>query len=359
MVELTGPTCHKPSLELHRTESMKKYILTLPLIALSLLASSCLQHHVEISLNKDGSGIITEETSFGAQMLAMLGQAPGGADEAIAGMIAEAKATSAKKAAVMGEGVTLKSVEPIKDGGRKGTVVTYAFKDINKLKYEAGGEIGGGMGGEEEEIVAPENPIQFSYKDGTLTMVNEEPEKDGAEEPAEGGDEEMSDQELAMAKQMMGDMRISIKLNFPGGIAKTNASHVDGNKVTIMDMPMGKLLENPEKFKELNKAQPETPAEMIKILDGVEGVVIEPESKISGNLTNQSHKGRPIRAPFSCIPAFSECPISPTPPQTPCQPARGTWLIRSSGNPRSTCHGPIKRAPLLTSLFPFWHASRL
>ncbi len=161
----------------------------------------------------------------------------------------------------------LKSVEPYNKDGRKGTIVVYSFKDINDLKYSPDGSslnMGGGDDGLEAE--AAEKPLQFSYKDDTLTLINKDEKKEGPEDPADDDKEEMGDQELAMAKQMLGDMRISLKLNFPGGLAKTNASHVDGNKATIMDIQVGKILEQPEKFKELNRAEPETPAEMLKIL---------------------------------------------------------------------------------------------
>ncbi len=264
---------------------MKKYALLLPLVGLCLIASSCFQQHIEISLNKDGSGTVTEETTLGAQVLQMMAGAPGGADEALAGMVEEAKTKAAARAKVMGAGVELKSVEAINKGGGKGTLVTYTFKDINDLRYSPDTDMGGGGGGEPDEVKEPEQPLKFSYQDGTLTMINKDEQKDAPDDPAEGEDDrEMGDQELAMAKQMLGDMRISLKMNFPGGLAKTNASHVDGNKATIMDMQIGKILEQPEKFKEMNKAKPETPAEMLEILDGVEGVVIEPEEKVTFTL---------------------------------------------------------------------------
>lgn len=267
---------------------MKKYALLLPLIGLCLVASSCFQQHIEISLNKDGSGTVTEETSLGGQILAMMAGAPGGADEAIAGMLEEAKTKAAARAKVLGDGVELQSVEPYNKDGRKGTIVVYSFKDINDLKYSPdGGALnmaGGGEDGIEAEAEPAEKPLQFSYKDGTLTLINKDEKKEGPDDPADDDNEEMGDQELAMAKQMLGDMRVSLKLNFPGGIAKTNASHIDGNKATIMDIQVGKILEQPEKFKEMNRAEPETPAEMLAILKGVEGVVIEPQEEVTFTL---------------------------------------------------------------------------
>ena len=42
---------------------MRKMLMMIP-AALALLATSCIEHHVTIKLNKDGSGTITEESSL-------------------------------------------------------------------------------------------------------------------------------------------------------------------------------------------------------------------------------------------------------------------------------------------------------
>lgn len=252
---------------------MKKLITMVGAAALALLTTSCLQQHTTLSLNKDGSGTITETTVIGAQMLAMMGAAGEGADP-LAEMLQQAKTKAADAAAKMGEGVSVKEVKALNEGGNKGVVVTYTFQDINKLKYAFGQGLGDGPAEDEEA-----DPLDISYKDGVLTINNKYEKPEAAEE--EEANEEMDEASLAMAQQMMGDMRISLSLEFPGGIAETNAEHVEGNKVTMMDMDFGKLIAQQDKFKEFMKAQPESPAEAKELLKGVEGVKVETAEKLT------------------------------------------------------------------------------
>jgi hypothetical protein len=269
---------------------MKKFLsLIVAMVALSF--SSCIEHHVVILLNKDGSGTITEETTLGAQAVAMMEQMAGLGGEAagdpLGDMADEAKAKT--RAAGMGEGVTVKKVEKIDKEGRKGGRIVYAFKDINTVKFQFGdavSDMGEGMKppGAPDEEVMEEKPMTFVYKDNVLKLANPSAGGEGAEDAGEGEDEEVDEQSLMMAKQMMGDMKMSLKLELPGGIAETNASHVDGTTITFMEMEMGKLLEDPEKFKAFTRAKPETPAAMQEALKGIEGVKIETNDEVTVTL---------------------------------------------------------------------------
>ena len=67
---------------------MKRILLPFVSLLTALALPSCLQQATTIHLNKDGSGTIVEETTFGAQMAAMLGgigPGHGGVDQAIHG----------------------------------------------------------------------------------------------------------------------------------------------------------------------------------------------------------------------------------------------------------------------------------
>ncbi len=252
---------------------MKKLIAMVGAAALALLTTSCLQQHTTLSLNKDGSGTITESTTIGADMLAMMGAAGGEGQDPLAQMVEQAKAKSAQTAAKMGEGVSVKEIKPINQGGKKGWITVYEFKDINKVKYAFGQGMGDDEGGKQKEN------IDISYKDGVLTINNKfEP----GDKPK--NDEAIDENGLAMAQQMMGDMHISLSLEFPGGIAETNAKHVDGNKVTLMDMPFGKLIADQAKFKAFMKADPQSMAEANELLNGIDGVKVETAEKITVKL---------------------------------------------------------------------------
>lgn len=268
---------------------MIKRLLILIASALCLLATSCIEHNVVIKLNKDGSGTIMEETVFGAQASAMLGQmaAMGGeeAEDPLGDMADEAKAK--EKAAEMGEGVSVEKVEAVDEDGKKGARVTYAFKDINQVKFTFGEsmtEMGEDMSpdGAVEEAAEDNKPIEFVYKDNVLSFKN--PDADKKPEKAEGEEaaamEDIDEAQLAMMKGMFADMRMSMVLEFPGGIEKTNASHVDGNKVTMMEFEMAALIDNMDKFKEFVAAEPETPAEIQALIGDVEGIKVETNEEI-------------------------------------------------------------------------------
>ncbi|MEM1084252.1 MAG: hypothetical protein AAGI48_09025 [Verrucomicrobiota bacterium] len=257
-----------------------KRIIPIFAVVLAMMLSSCIEHHVTIVLNKDGSGTITEETTMSAENAMMAAQMGG---DPFKDATDEAKLKA--KAAEMGEGVTLEKAEKIAANGRSGGRVTYAFKDINTLKYGFGdsvSEMSEGMkppGEAAEEKKA--DPIPFVYKDGVLKITNPSDEEEG-----EGSDdgEPMDPQAMMMAKQVLGDMKMSIKIEFPGGIKETNATYHEGDTVTFMDVAMAKLLEDPEKFEAFTKAKPESPTEMREVLKGIDGVKVETQKEISVTL---------------------------------------------------------------------------
>ncbi len=261
---------------------MKTLGMILSSVVLAIFSTSCLQQETTLSLNKDGSGTVTEKTIFGAQMVAMMTQFAEPGEDPVAGMIAEAKEKAEASVKEMGEGVTLKEVTPLKDKGQQGMLVVYAFKDINQMKYVYSPGGGSKDEGEVETQKKDREPMQFAYADGVLTLKSDfKKSKDEAAGEEQAADEEMNPQQLAMAKQMMGDMRFALFIELPGGIAESNATHVEGNKVTLMDLHMGKLLDNPEKFKELQKKEPSNPAEIGEMLKGIEGLKIETAEKLS------------------------------------------------------------------------------
>lgn len=277
---------------------MKKRLISVWAGLLALLTSSCLEHSATIRLNKDGSGTIIEETLFSAEASAMMAQMPAGDGQDPLAQFADAdKAAAAAKK--MGEGVTVEKAEKIDKDGRKGGRVTYKFKDINRVKFtfgqamsDAGKEMGppGAPGDAPDEGDAGKlenKPITFTYKDGTLTLVNPELKKE-AKKPAagKGGDapddaEEPDAQALAMMQGMFKDMRMALKIEIADGIAETDASHVKDGTVTLMDVAFGKLIADPANMKKLGSMQDSTPAEMAAAFKGVDGLEIETKEKIT------------------------------------------------------------------------------
>lgn len=267
---------------------MKMTLKLLGAALLALLTSSCLEHSATISLNKDGSGTITEETLFSAEASAMMAQMPAGGQDPAAKFADAGKA--AETAAKMGEGVTVEMAEAIDKDGRKGGRVVYKFADINKVKYGFGkamADAGSSMG-PPGEAKPEDQPMTFQYADGTLTLVNPDQKAD-AKPAGPGGDApddapEPGAQELEMMKGVFKDMKMSLKVTAPGGIAESNATHVDGNTVTLMEIAFGKLIADPANMKKLNAMKDESPAQVAAAFKDVDGLKIETKDEVTVKL---------------------------------------------------------------------------
>jgi len=267
---------------------MKRILLTLASTVIALVLPGCLQSETTIHLNKDGSGTLVEQTTLGGQMMAMIEQMAalggGGADakDPIAEMFSDEKAKA--RAATLGEGVTFEKSEAVTVGANKGARTTYKFADINTLKISPGDNMKNmSPMGAQAPAGAKQEPIGFALADGTLTITMPEADKpEGADEAV--ADVEENPQMEMMMKQMMGDMKISFKIVADSGIAETDATNREGNTITLMDMEMGKLLENPETLKKLSAANHDDPDAAMKVLKGIEGVKMETKKKVTVKL---------------------------------------------------------------------------
>jgi hypothetical protein len=262
---------------------MKKYLLLACSALLALVSTSCFEHTATIRLEKDGSGTITEETKLSEQASAMLAQMPSEPGKDPLSMLSD-KAAAEKSAAKMGEGVTVEKTEKI-DGASKGGRIVYHFNDINKLKYTFGkalSDTAASMNPAGDADKQSDDPISFAYADGKLTLKMPTPKLDPAKakEKAEAA-EQIGPDQLGAMKGAFKDMAMSLKVVVAPGIAKSTASHVEGDTVTLMEMKFGKLVEDPDKFLKFVKAQPETPSEMQKALEGVDGVKIETKEEVT------------------------------------------------------------------------------
>lgn len=277
-------------------KSIKKLLSVVASVAAVLSLTSCFQSETTVHLNKDGSGTLVEESLLGAQMIAMMDQMAagfGGGDGAakqdpVKDMMSEEKAK--KRAAEIGEGVTFDKAERVEKNGAKGARITYKFKDINKIKVSTGDGMKnaspmGDMPGQEE--AKKEEPIRFTYTDGSLTVKlprpKADPAKEGEEKPAAENQEmpDLNGPEGQQMKQMFADMKMSLKLVVEPGITETTASHKDGNTITLMEMNFGKLIENAEGFKKLQSIDQKDPAAAMEALKGIDGVKVETKEEIT------------------------------------------------------------------------------
>lgn len=261
---------------------MRKFITSIGAVAVTLLLSSCFELSAVLTINKDGSGTVEETTLMSAQMKAMMGSAPkspeGGGEMNMS--LLPTKEKAAEKAKKMGEGVTVESLEEIKSpDGREGAKVIYAFKDVNKLSYEPG------------DMKEEKKDQAFAFSNGTLTITQNHDKKvakpevkdDAAPKPTP----EQMEQQMAMMKPMMAGMKMSFKIKAADGIASTDATNVDGNTITLMDINFDKVLATPDgmkKFAATADNKDMSPADAAEALKGVDGVKIETKEKVTVKL---------------------------------------------------------------------------
>lgn len=269
---------------------MKRTLLTLASALAVLLLPGCFQSEITIHLNKDGSGTIVEESLLGAQMLAMIDQmaALGGINaqqDPMKEMFSEAKAKT--RAAGLGEGVTFDQIEMVGENGVKGARTTYRFKNINTLQIatDDGMKNMSPAGREAAPARQKSAPVAFSYAAGKLSIRMPDTKPAAAPEaPAAGGagkfDMESPEAQATM-KQMLGDMKMSLKLVIDSGIAESNATYKNGNTITLMEMDMGKLLDNPDNLKKLGKVDQNDSSAAMAALKNLSGVKMETQKEVT------------------------------------------------------------------------------
>jgi len=252
---------------------MKK-TLFLAVIAL-LLLTGCVEYGLTIKVNKDGSGQIVEEMLMANQIINMAKAM--NTDEG--NMDAFSKERVMEKGSRFGQDVTYKDFEEIKTEAKQGYRVTYSFNDINKVQLSdkvfsesvesvtENVKMGNDDEAEEEsedDEVELEKFYNFDYnkkgklviKNGFTEAINEAKEKknkevkEWSEESEKMSDEEV-EQNINMAKMFVQGMKFFTRIEFDN-IKDANVPY-ENNQITLFEIDMDKLLDNPDTFKELMK----------------------------------------------------------------------------------------------------------
>jgi len=250
-----------------------KLIATLVGLMALVGLNSCLVTESTITLNKDGSGTVTEAVYFDKKVQQMMGMG-GEAGNPIEAMLDIEK--SKERAKQMGEGVTFVKAEAAEKGALKGAISVYAFQDINQLRYNGPEALGSIAEQAAPELGEKEKKQNFFYEDGVLTLKNDEDDMGLGEL---GELEDIDPAQLEMVKEMFAGMRMTMKLVFEGGIEETNASFVEGNSVITADVQVDKMLQNAEALKKISEIEDRDAA--AQAFNAIEGVKVEPKQEVS------------------------------------------------------------------------------
>ncbi len=250
---------------------MKKLITMISAAFAALMLPSCLETTTTINVNKDGTGTIRQKIVISGE-IAQMANKP---DEA-AGHFKD-------EAAKFGEGVTFVGVKKLDLSDDKfGLQVDFKFDDINKLSIDP--NTGMNMGGQGQPKAESVTPFTFKLEKDTLTVTNnaakivekaEEEADDIAKQLADGMNPLNPDGMMFKKFKEEGaakGVKISLVMNFPGGIAETNASNSKDNQVTLAEMDFERIMNQEDKLRKLNKLkanQTKERGELIKEIDGL------------------------------------------------------------------------------------------
>lgn len=281
---------------------MKYGIRSIALLVVTLSMVGCIETQMLVTVRSDGGGSIREHVQMKSEMVAMLRQmtmsfqaAFSDDDETPAEPPAPKEFFSEEEirqnAEKLGSDVRYVSHEMIDDGRKMGYVALYEFDDINTVHVnqnpgasmpEMGGDVGG-VDSEEEFVLfsfTPGSPARLIIRppsdeedenEMTEWADDEDSDADGEEESAEGFDQMV---------EFLRDMRVLVQVAVEGGIVESNATHVDGNVITLMDIDFNKLLDDPDKLKQLEKAETMSPAAAKALLKDIPGLRVEVEDEV-------------------------------------------------------------------------------
>lgn len=236
---------------------MSRLVAAALLIVLSCTA--CIRSATVIKVKADGSGTVEQTVLMNAGfMKGMLGGFGAPQGQAPAQGMALPSADEMKQAASqMGEGVTFVSSTPVKDpDGFEGSTSIFAFTDIRKIRVDQDPNLRASSTGGLSTPPKSDSPVTFDFtragEASTLTITMRDKPKSGATPPA-GGPDMSSPQMLEMMKTMFRGFKVGIDVEVAGKILKTNADHVAGSRVTLLEMEMEKLLQDESKLAQVQK----------------------------------------------------------------------------------------------------------
>ena len=236
-------------------KKIRNFALACVSLVLLAVLSGCLQSHISVRVQPNGSGSIEQRWAMSEEIVQMMaGFQTMGEEEAMEGDQAPEFSPYdadevAESAAGFGEGVEFIGLRPIEEPGWVGYVANFYFDDINKLRLDQNPD----SPDQSEEEGSPTEFVTFSHSraaDGTatLTIFLPQVEASGADGSADGAEAPPEDMpaEMASVMEFYRGVRIAMDIEFQGRIVSTDAEHRQGEKITLLDADFGRILEDPQ-----------------------------------------------------------------------------------------------------------------
>jgi hypothetical protein len=265
---------------------MKKLWKLVIIITALLTIGSCIESTTRVHVQKDGSGEVEDTLLMRTDVIQTLMSMSQEMGEESGNFELITREELEQRAREMGAGVTLETVEKIVTETHTGYRALYTFQDINTLQVnENPDENMPESGGPGEE--APNREIitfQFEKakgKDPASLIINLPREEEGTEgEQPEEKPEEQSEDMIDMFREIFKDLKIDVALEVDGRITETNATHLQGSKVILMELDFGKIIQNEEVFRELALSNTKSLEETKELLKDVPGIKVEMQDRI-------------------------------------------------------------------------------
>jgi hypothetical protein len=112
----------------------------------------------------------------------------------------------------------------------------------------------------------------------TETQTAEAPSNDGAAaEPSP----EQQEAAMEMMKMAFRDMRMAMHVEVAGQVVGSNATHLDGNRVTLVEIAFADFLENDEALRSFAANESQNVADVKKLMALLPGLRLEIEPEVS------------------------------------------------------------------------------
>lgn len=259
----------------------------------SMFLTGCLQVNTTVNLNKDGSGTIEETVIMKDAVINMVKEFAASFDSTNSEefeMFKEDELIS--KAKNYGDGVKYLSGEKVKVKGYQGFKAVYSFSDINKIKINPSPEnkvpFGDDLG--EDETATMDDLLKFDFNKGNpstlvINFPKHEEDKSEAEETNEESTEfedstftEETEQKMI---EMFDGMKINVSFNFNNSIKETDASFVDGNKITLLEVDFSEVIKHKDVLEKLQNSKPETMEQFKEVIGDLPGIKVEFKEKVT------------------------------------------------------------------------------
>ena len=262
---------------------------------LALLASwavGCISVDSVIKVKADGTGTIEQTTLINSSAMGMMSMM-GGKDAAGAKAPALdpaqlfSKDKLAAEAAKLGQGVSFVSSTPVTQGEMKGVKAVYAFTDFNALRVSTALP---DMENDTTKVTGKGEklPMVLTRRPGssliTLDMLGEMAKADAKRTEVskpEGMPDGMPKEMMAMLAPMLKDMRVAVAVEPVGTLVRTNATHLQGQRVTLFDVAFGEVFSDPTGLEKLEKLGNNPSINDIRTtLKGLKGIRINEVEKL-------------------------------------------------------------------------------